>query len=118
MQDRRGKESLAAPLDPLLQILLHPVLIIRRHGPHPLRQITKTKNRRFNLADAAKARQLIKPPCEVPRQFDVAFDRFAVSALAHELETHPQLERIEASRTHLPVPKKIIFRVREAAILA
>src|SRR6266481_645992 len=94
VQNCRWKESSAALLDALLQFLLHEILLFRRQRPHPLRQVTKTANRRFNFAHPLKIRQLVETSRQVSRQFKVPLDGFGVATLAHRLKSHPKLQSV------------------------
>src|SRR4030095_16085321 len=113
-----GEKCLPASFDPLLQILLDAILIRAAQRTNRFRQISKTTDRCFNLPDALKIRQSIQARRQILRQFDVPVDRSRVSALAHEFETHPKLEGVEAPSSHLAIAKKVVFRVGKAAILA
>src|ERR1700720_4250490 len=90
MQDRRREEGLTAFLDPLLQLLLHAVLIFRSKGADLSRQVTKATHCCFNLADSFEVRQLVKPFGKVPGQFQMTLNRPGIAVLTHKLKRHPK----------------------------
>ena len=48
----------------------------------------------------------------------MALNRRGIALLAHRLEGHPKLQRVEAARAHLAITKEVVFHVRAAAIFA
>src|SRR5262245_53062429 len=77
--------TLNYPLQPLLQTRL----------------VTKTAERGFDFTDSLEIGQRIDPACKVVREVDLAFDRARVAFAPHNLHRHPQLQRVEAARSHL-----------------
>src|SRR5205085_7239660 len=118
MQDRRREEGLATFFDSLLQLLLNAILLGDWQRTGGRRQITKTADRRFNLANTLKIRQLIKPSSQVFSKFDVSLCCFGVSAFTHEFKSHPKLQSIESPRAHLAIAKKIVLHICATAIFA
>src|SRR5882672_9976722 len=113
MKDRRWKESLAALFNSLLQSLLNLILICWSQSAHALRQVTKTADGGFDLAGAFKVRQLVHTGGKVPGQFKVTLNGFRITALAHKLECHPELQSVEASCPHLAIAKEVVLRIRK-----
>src|SRR6185503_1005534 len=67
---------------------------------------------------ALEVREIINLLREVVGEINLTFNRFRVAFAAHELDGHPEFQRIEASRAHLSVTEEVEFDIRTTAVFA
>src|ERR1051325_9653539 len=108
VQDSGRQPRFAAALDNLLQTLLKTVVVWAI--------CSETTHRSFNFTDALKVFQVINSLREIYRQLYLMFDSLRIALAAQKLHRHPQLQRVEPARAHLPVTEEVKVHVSTATI--
>src|SRR6266480_5997674 len=105
MKHRRGQPCFSASLDALLQALLDAILFNSRGFAQRSRKEAKTTNGRLHFAETLKFFYFLDAARQILCQLDMTLNNFGVTVDTHEFERHPEFQRIEPSRAHLPIPK-------------
>src|ERR1044072_6131843 len=108
VQDSGRQPRLTTALDNLLQTLLKTIVVWAIQS--------KTTHRSLNFTNALKVFQIINSLREIFRQLDLMFDSLRIALATHELHRHPQLQRVEPPRPHLPITEEANLDVSTAAI--